>query len=63
MEEHLELAKQGCDKMVIYVPTEHESRRFMDAARRIDIRLAEKEHRLTVERLEDRSRRRLDTNR
>jgi hypothetical protein len=55
-EEHLELAKQGCDKMVIDVPREHESRRFMDVARRTDIRLAEKDHRLTVERLEDRTR-------
>jgi hypothetical protein len=53
MEEHLELAKQGCDKMVVYTPTEHASKRVMNVARRYEIRLAEKYHRLTVEYLED----------
>jgi hypothetical protein len=45
LREHLELAKQGCDKMVVYAPTEHESQRVMNVARRFDIRLAEKYHR------------------
>ncbi|MDQ4148303.1 MAG: hypothetical protein M3120_11660, partial [Pseudomonadota bacterium] len=53
MREHLELAKQGCDKMVVYAPTEHESRRVMNVAGRFDIRLAEKYHRLTIEHLEE----------
>lgn len=41
VQEHLELAKQGCDKMIVYAPTEHESKRVMNVARRFDIRLAE----------------------
>src|SRR5215210_1386171 len=53
MREHLELAKQGCDKMIVYAPTEHESRRVMNVARRFDVRLAEKYHRLTIEHLEE----------
>ena len=53
MREHLELAKQGCDKMVVYAPTEHESRRVMNVASRFDIRLAEKYHRLVIEHLEE----------
>ncbi|HKH20456.1 MAG TPA: hypothetical protein VKB53_06135 [Gammaproteobacteria bacterium] len=53
MQEHLELAKQGCDKMVVYAPTEHESKRVMNVARRFDIRLAEKYHRLVIEHLEE----------
>jgi hypothetical protein len=53
MQEHLELAKQGCDKMIVYAPTEHESKRVMNVARRFDIRLAEKYHRLAIEHLEE----------
>jgi hypothetical protein len=53
VEEHLELAKQGCEKMIVYAPTEHESKRVMKVARRFDIRLAEKYHRLAVEHLEE----------
>lgn len=48
----LELAKQGCDKMIVYAPTENEARRVMNVARRFDIRLAEKYHRLAIEHLE-----------
>jgi hypothetical protein len=32
----LELAKQGCDKMIVYAPTENEARRVMNVARRFD---------------------------
>jgi hypothetical protein len=53
MREHLELAQQGCDKMIVYAPTEHESKRVMNVARRFDIRLAEKYHRLVIEHLEE----------
>jgi len=53
MQEHLELAKQGCDKLIVYAPTEHESKRVMNVARRFDIRLAEKYHRLVIEHLEE----------
>ena len=53
MREHLKLAKQGCDKMIVYAPTEHESRRVMNVGRRFDIRLAEKYHRLVIEHLEE----------
>ena len=53
MQEHLELAKQGCDKMIVYAPTEHESKRVMNVARRFDIRLAEKYHRLAIEHLDE----------
>lgn len=52
MEEHLKLAKLGCDKMIVYAPTEHETARVMNVARRFDIKLAEKYHRLAVEHLE-----------
>jgi hypothetical protein len=52
MKEHLELAKQGCDKMIVYAPTEHEAKRVMNVARRFDIRLAEKYHVLAIEHLE-----------
>jgi hypothetical protein len=51
MEEHLELARQGCDKMVVYAPTEHETKRVMKVARRFGIRFAEKYHRLAIEHL------------
>ncbi len=51
MEEHLELARQGCDKMVVYAPTEHETKRVMNVARRFGIRFAEKYHRLAIEHL------------
>ncbi len=36
MREHLELAKQGCDKMIVYAPTEHESRRVMNVVSPFD---------------------------
>lgn len=52
MEEHLALAKQGCDKMVAYAPTEHETRRVMNMARRFAITFAETYYRLAVEHLE-----------
>jgi hypothetical protein len=52
MREHLELAKQGCDKMIVYAPTEHESKRVMNVARRFDLRLAEMYHRMTIEHLD-----------
>jgi DNA-binding sugar fermentation-stimulating protein len=52
MREHLELAKQGWDKMIVYAPTEHESKRVMNVASRFDIRFAEKYHRLVIEHLE-----------
>jgi hypothetical protein len=53
MQEHLELAKQGCDKMIVYAPTEHESKQVMNVARRFDLGLAEKYHRLVIEHLEE----------
>jgi hypothetical protein len=53
MQEHLELAKQGCDKLIVYAPTEHESQQVMNVARRFDLRLAEKYHRLVIEHLEE----------
>jgi hypothetical protein len=53
MQEHLELAKQGCDKLIVYAPTEHESKQVMNVARRFDLRLAEKYHRLVIEHLEE----------
>jgi AmiR/NasT family two-component response regulator len=53
MREHLELAKQGCDKLIVYAPTEHEAGRVMNVARHFDIRLAEKYHRLAIEHLKE----------
>ncbi len=32
MREHLDLAKQGCDKLIVYAPTEHEAGRVMNVA-------------------------------
>jgi hypothetical protein len=52
MERHYELAKQGCDKLIVYAPTEAESKRAMNVARRFDVKLAEKYHRLVMEDLE-----------
>jgi hypothetical protein len=52
MERHYELAKQGCDKLIVYAPTEAESKRAMNVARRFDGKLAEKYHRQVMEDLE-----------
>ena len=52
MRERLELAKQGCEEMIVYAPTENEAKRVMNVVRRFDIRLAEKYHRLAIEHLE-----------
>jgi hypothetical protein len=52
MTEHLELAKQGHDKMIVYAPTENESKRVMNVVRRFDIKFAEKYHRLVIEHLD-----------
>ncbi len=39
--------------MIVYAPTEHESRRVMNVASRFNIWLAEKYHRLVIEYLEE----------
>lgn len=51
MEERLELAKQGCEEMIVYAPTEHEAKRVMNVARRFPVKLAEMYHRLAIEHL------------
>jgi hypothetical protein len=49
MERHLELAKQGFEKMIVYAPTEQEAKRVMNVARRFELKLAEMYHRLAIE--------------
>ena len=44
--------QKGCDKLIVYATTEAESKRAMNVARRFDVKLAEKYHRLTIEHLE-----------
>jgi hypothetical protein len=52
MRERLELAKQGCEEMIVYAPTEHEAKRVMNVARRFPLKLAEMYHRLAIEHLD-----------
>ena len=47
--QHLEYAKQGSVFLVVYAPTEPETARVMNVARRFEARLAHKYNRLTVE--------------
>lgn len=47
--EQLEYAKQGCTFLVVYAPTEAETARVLNVARRFRARLAHKYNRLTVE--------------
>ena len=47
--QHLECAKQGCAFLVVYAPTEAETARAINVARRFGARLAHKYNRLTVE--------------
>jgi hypothetical protein len=49
--QHLEHAKQGAAFLVVYAPTEPETARVMNVARRFRARLAHKYNRLTVEAL------------
>ena len=49
--QHLEYAKQGSVFLVVYAPTEPETVRVMNVARRFGARLAHKYNRLTVETL------------
>lgn len=51
LEQYLELAKQGAAFLVVYAPSEAETTRVMNVARRFDLRLAAKYGRITVERL------------
>ncbi len=53
MQERLELAKQSYDKMIVYAPNDHESKRVMNVARHFDTSLGEKYHRLTIEHPEE----------
>jgi hypothetical protein len=47
--EQLEYAKQGCTFLVVYAPSEPETARVLNVARRFRARLAHKYNRLTVE--------------
>jgi hypothetical protein len=47
--QHLECAKQGCAFLVVYAPTEAETARAINVARRFGARLAHKYNRLTAE--------------
>jgi hypothetical protein len=49
--QHLEHAKQGSFFLVVHAPTEPETARVMNVARRFGARLAHKYNRLTVEAL------------
>jgi hypothetical protein len=49
--QHLECARQGCAFLVVYAPSEAETTRVMNVARRFGARLAHKYNRLTVEEL------------
>ena len=49
--QHLASAKQGAFFLVVYAPTEPETARVMNVARRFGVRLAHKYNRLTVEAL------------
>lgn len=52
MERHYELSKQGCAWLIVYAPTDAEVNRVMNVARRYDIKLAQKYHRLVIEDLQ-----------
>ena len=46
---HLEYAKQGYAFLVVYAPSEAETARVVNVARRFGVRIADKYNRLTVE--------------
>ncbi len=49
MEHHYELSKQGCAWLIVYAPGDAEANRVVNVARRYDIKLAQKYHRLAIE--------------
>ncbi len=51
VERYFQAAQQGATFLVVYAPSDAETNRVMNVARRFDLKLARKYHRLAIEHL------------